>query len=148
MVGGSARDEEPCQSFFSCSLPDLWDTCEARKRLKQGWSDWMWGKPEKMTDPVVPSCRAWENLGDLPVYYSTCATVRGELIAVGGQSEDGKASSAVYKYDPSAQSWSEISSMATARFLCYVAVVGDKLIVVGGIGDYNKELNSIEVLEL
>ena len=43
------------------------------------------------------SSSIWHRVADAPTYYSTCAAVNGELVAVGGCDKDWKPSSAIYK---------------------------------------------------
>ena len=75
----------------------------------------------------------WSSVADVSVYPSTCADVNGELVAVGGLDERGKATSDVHKYNPTTDSWRLISHMPTARSHCLVAVLPtNEMIVVGG----------------
>ena len=70
---------------------------------------------------------------DLPVMDSTCVTLNGQLVAVGGRDSDGKFTNDVYSYNTETSSWKVISQMPTPRSWCLVAVLpGNKLMVVGG----------------
>ena len=58
----------------------------------------------------------WHRVADAPAYYSTCAGVNGELLAVGGRDKDAKTfkpSSTIHKYNPTTNSWDLISNMPT-----------------------------------
>ena len=80
------------------------------------------------------SSSVWHRVADAPAYYSTCAAVNGELLAVGGCDEIRKATSAVYKYNPITNSWDLINNMITARHLCLVAVLPtNEVVAVGGM---------------
>ena len=57
------------------------------------------------------------------MYTSTCAAVDRELVAVGGNNAKYKAISAVYKYNPTTDSWNVISNMPTARSVSLVAIL-------------------------
>ena len=75
----------------------------------------------------------WHRITDVPVYCSTCAAVNGELVAVGGEDAGGKTTTAVHKYNSTADSWDIISNMPTARSYCLVAVLPtNEMMVVGG----------------
>ena len=72
-------------------------------------------------------------VADLPVKYSTCITVNGQLLAVGGQDLCHKVTNNIYTYNTETNSWEVISHMLTSRHLCLVVVFsGSKLMVVGG----------------
>ena len=80
-----------------------------------------------------PSHSVWHTVADLSVVHSTCFTLNGQLLAVGGQDSDGKKTNAVYMYNIAINCWEVISHMPTARCDCLVAVLRDnKLMVVGG----------------
>ena len=75
-------------------------------------------------------------IADLPVKHSTCITVNGQLLAVGGQDLCNKVTNNIYTYNTETNSWEVISHMLTSRHLCLVVVFsGNKLMVVGGMTD-------------
>ena len=77
----------------------------------------------------------WKRISDAPVYWSTCVAVDGELLAVGGRDEQYEATSAVYKYEPTTDSWHLISNMPTGRYECLAAILPTNemiMMVVGG----------------
>ena len=87
----------------------------------------------------------WYRAADLANYYSTCIAVNGELLAVGGCDEAGKAEAGVYKYKSATNSWDLISNMPTARHQCLVAVLtNDEMMVVGG-NDYSTPTDIVEI---
>ena len=91
----------------------------------------------------------WNSISDAPVYYSTCVAVDGELLAVGGEDEQLKAISAVYKYKPTSDSWHIISNMPTARRNPLVAVLPtNELMVVGGITRGLSSTNEVEIANI
>ena len=78
------------------------------------------------------SSSIWHRVADAPVYFSTCAAVNGELLAVGGI-DNTKPTAAIHKYSPTTNSWDLISNMPTARYKCLVAVLPtNEMMVVGG----------------
>ena len=94
------------------------------------------------------SSAVWHKVADSPAYLS-CAAVDGELLAVGGRDEKDKATTAVYKYTPTTNSWHLISNMPTPRLQCLVAVLPtSELMVVGGVTDGYIEVDNIEIATL
>ena len=83
------------------------------------------------------SSSIWHRVADAPMYYSTCAAVNGELLAIGGLDNGVKPTSAVY--NPKANSWALVSNMPTASYQCLVAVFPtNEMMVVGGNGNPTK----------
>ena len=76
----------------------------------------------------------WHRVADLPVRLSSCATLCGQLLAVGGNDDSFENyTTAIRQYNPATNSWEVISHMPTARSKTVVAVLpGNKLMVVGG----------------
>ena len=93
------------------------------------------------------SLSIWHRVADAPAYCSACATVNGELLAVGGCDKDYKPSSAIHKYNPTTNSWDLISNMPTARWISLVVVLqNNEMMVVGGcIKNYVVGNNKIEI---
>ena len=85
----------------------------------------------------------WRQLADTPVTLSTCASLHGRLLTVGGTDSDRKETSAIHVYNTTTNSWEIISHMATPRFRCLVAVFPpNDLLVVGGCGE---DTNFVEI---
>ena len=113
MLGGLDRNAEPAKSVFTCSLAALLQSCQPQ---------WM------SSEPIV-----WHQLVDVPVTSSTCTSLQGQLLAVGGDYSNDKTTDAVHMYNPTTNSWEVISYMNTRRSRCLVAVLPhDELMVVGG----------------
>ena len=75
----------------------------------------------------------WKRISDAPVYRSTCVAVDGELLAVGGENDQSKATSAVYQHDTNSDLWRHISNMPMFRYHCFVVVLPtNEMMVVGG----------------
>ena len=87
---------------------------------------------------------SWKKVAAPPVVLTTCVSVHGRLLAIGGVDSDGKPTSAVHMYNPTTDSWEVISHMRTPRYSCIAAVVPhNQLMVVGGyIGSVST--NSVE----
>ena len=84
----------------------------------------------------------WYSVADLPVFRSTCVTLKEQLLAFGGQDAHKEDTNNVYSYNPVTNTWEIISHMATPRHWCLVTAFSDsKLMVVGGetyTGDTDK----------
>ena len=79
------------------------------------------------------SSSIWHRVADAPAYYSTCAVVYEELLAVGGCDEVVASTGAIHKYCQATNFWDQISNMPTARWSSIVAVLPtNEMMVVGG----------------
>ena len=63
---------------------------------------------------------------------STCATLKGRVLAVGGRDSDGNPTTAVYIYNPDSNLWQLLGNMPTARCRCLVVGLRDRIITIGG----------------
>ena len=92
----------------------------------------------------------WHHVANLPVCSSSCATLCGQLLAVGGCGDKFKnVTTAIHQYNPATNSWEVISHMPTARSDPLVAVLpGNKLMVVGGYTDYATDTDEVEIATL
>ena len=105
------------RSVLACSMADLRQSCRS-----PGVGAWL----KSLTLKTV-----WHRVADLPVHHSTCATLCGQLLAVGGEYDDTTA--AIHQHNTATNSWEVISHMPTERYETLVAVLpGNKLMVVGG----------------
>ena len=126
MLGGNIR-KTPSKSVLTCSLNDLYDLS---------------GK--------------WDTIPNVPVYNATCATVDGQLLAVGGKqsTEEGTTnSSAIYAYNPTEKSWSINCYMKTPRSFCLAAALpNNKLMIVGGFIQefslHDEATNEFEIISI
>ena len=117
------------KSVFTCSLSALLQPQTLRAKKKT------WLQARK---PSV-----WQTITDLPVKGSTCVTLNGQLLAVGGLED--KVINNIYSYNTETNSWEVISQMPTPRCWCLVTVLpGNKLMVVGGKTD-NGDTDKVEI---
>ena len=125
LVGGVDEDGKATKSVLTCSLSAL---VQSAKPATLG------GRSEKAFSQTQ---QVWREVASLPVTRSTCSSLNGQLIAVGGEdSHNRKTTNSVYAYDPTTDRWDVISTMPTARYRCLVAVLpGNQLMVVGGWTD-------------
>ena len=134
--GGAAT-----KSVYTCTLTDLFLSCRSRslgERLAQSLS---------LTSPARST--VWDKVADLPVTQSTCVTLHGRLLAIGGaDSRNGTPTSDVRIYHPTSNTWEVISKMKISRWYCFAAVLpSNKLMVVGGrtTSSVSSETDSVEI---
>ena len=124
-ITGSAIGGSGSKSFFTCSLPDLWQPETLGSRIRQ----------------ILTTSNVWKEISSLPVIGSTLVSFGGHLVAIGGRDDSGPTTD-VYRYDSHIDSWHVISQMKNKRSLCLaVTLPEDRPIVVGG------ETDSVEILE-
>ena len=88
----------------------------------------------------------WYRVASLPVRSSTCASLCGQLLAVGGTDDAKNRTTAVHQYDPAMDSWEVISHMSIPRSSALIAVLpGNKLMVVGGWISGSEETDTVEI---
>ena len=90
----------------------------------------------------------WYRTADSAKYYSTCAAVNGELVAVGGCDEEGDADAGVYKYKSATNSWDLIGKMPTARYQCLVAVLESRKMMVVGGSEHLTPTDTVEITDV
>ena len=78
----------------------------------------------------------WTRLADIPVDEgSTLATLRGRVLAIGGDDYNDYPTGAIHCYDVATNSWSIIGEIPTSRYRVLAAVLpSNELVVVGGWG--------------
>ena len=86
----------------------------------------------------------WLRLGHSRKYHSTCVSIGGQLLAVGGHGDYDEADTTVDRYNTNSSSWEQIGSMGSARWLCHAVGLSDNdLIVVGGLQKHTCEANAL-----
>ena len=134
MLGGRDQNHEQSKSVFTCSLATLLQSCQPQSlvaRLK--------------TLSLTSRPAVWHQLADTPVTLSTCVSLHGQLLTVGGCDSHNKRTTAIHMYNTTTNSWKIISHMATPRCRCLVAVLPhNRLMVVGGLTTY-VETDSVEI---
>ena len=97
-------------SMYTCRVSALIQSCKSR-----------------------PRANVWKKVAAPPVTNTTCVSILGRLLTIGGMDSNNKPTRAVYMYNPDSDSWEVISHMATPRYDCFAAVLpNNQLMVVGG----------------
>ena len=106
MLGGWSSGTNATNSVFRCSVSNL------------------------STLPL----NQWSKVANAPCCRSTCTTMKGQLLSVGGWSiQKGKISTDILMYDQANNSWESIGNLSTPREHCFAVVLpDDRLMVVGG----------------
>jgi hypothetical protein len=120
VLGGES--DSVIKSVYSCSLEDLLQLCQSAA-------------------PQLQS-NIWRKHADLPCYHSTCVSLCGHLLAIGGKKNpwpscfEDSGSKAVHAYIPTTNSWEVISELSMARYFCFAVTLPTTneqlLMVVGG----------------
>jgi len=91
----------------------------------------------------------WHQLADTPFTFSTCASLHGRLLAVGGEGSDDKETTAIHIYNTTTNTWEVISHMTTPRSHCLVAVFPhNELTIVGGFILGGDMTDSVEIASI
>ena len=103
------------RSVLSCSIPELLQSCQTQPLAG------------KLRTAPANKSTIWRQVADAPHYESSCATLCGQLVAVGGSY-----ASAISVYNETTDSWEAMGNMPTARGWALVANLNGKMMVVGG----------------
>ena len=138
MLGGFDQYGKQSKSVFICSLDALLQSCQTQSLGERLQTLSLARRPE-----------VWHQLADTPVTLSACASLQRQLLAVGGESSDGKETTAIHMYNTTTNSWEVISHMTTPRRHCLVAVLPhNQLMVVGGLIAGVKTTNAVEIASI
>ena len=136
MLGGANKTYRYSKSVYACSLSDLLQPCVSRSLLAN-----------LKTTQQTHKAGVWTQIADLPVDGSTCEAFQDRLLAVGGDMDSWKSTTAVYMYNSTTNSWEIISHMTTGRHRCFTVVLpGNQLMVMGGETDrLRSKIDTVEV---
>ena len=116
LLGGQYVNNQPTHAVFTCTLDSLIRSCH----------------PPSQTPPYTSEAGVWQRVADVPVNQSTCTTLNGMVLAVGGRDSDGNVTAAVHMYDAKSDSWPLVGYMPTARYKFLVVALRNRIIAVGG----------------
>ena len=119
MLGGLDQAGYSTRSVLSCSISELLQSCQPQPLAG------------KLRTAPANQSTIWRRVADAPHYWSSCATLCGQLVAVGGY-EAFKNTSAIAGYNETTDSWEAMGDMPTARCQALVVILNGKMMVVGG----------------
>ena len=99
---------------------------------------------DSLLPPHTNEAGVWQRIADAPMKDSTCTTLNGRVLAVGG-THHGTPTNAVHMYDNGSDSWQHVGYMSTARDYCLVVGLRDCIIAVGGNTSGDTGTVSVEV---
>ena len=89
--------------------------------------------------------RVWKAVAAPPVTVTTCVSIHGQLLAIGGRDPYNRPTTAIHMYNPTTNSWEVISHMGTPRYDCIAAALpNNQLMVVGGYMSAYGTTDSVE----
>ena len=119
MMGGYDQTDHCRHSVLRCSIPELLQSCQPQPLA---------GKLRK--SPAKQST-VWQHVANAPHYLSSCATLCGRLVAIGGL-QAGEHTRGITIYNERTNSWEAMGDMPTARYQALVAILNGKMMVFGG----------------
>ena len=143
MLGGRDRNGDGLHTAYSCSLESFLLYCRPKSLTSRVSSVFTLNKP---------TFNVWNRITDVPVALSTCTSVRGHLLAVGGKDTScGEPTTKIHTFNQSTNKWITINRLSTARSSCFVFSHPDNelvLYIVGGKasrGSLSNEMNIAQV---
>ena len=88
----------------------------------------------------------WSKLADLPEPYTTCVSLCGHLLAIGGG--DARPSKSVYIYKSATNTWEKISEMLEPRLKCYAVTLPTNTVMVVGGWNSGHKTNTVQFADL
>ena len=119
MLGGWDQHGQT-RSVLTCSVPKLLQSCQTQSLAG------------KLRTLMLKKKQVWRQVADAPHELSTCSVLCGRLVAMGGDDEAGKDTTAISAYNEKTDSWETMADMPTARCWALVATVSGKMMVIGG----------------
>ena len=132
-----------CRSVYKCSVSNL---LESRDSSSSCLTDVL---PSPHLAGALPSSTrntVWNRIAEVPLHYTTCASLHGRLIVIGGiNSVTRTSTTAIHMYNSTTDSWEVIGHMSIARSSCFAAVLSDnRLMVVGGLVSVHQKRRLVE----
>ena len=128
LMGGVTNSNE--YSVLSCRFSDL---VQSTQSTRPSTRKWPW------SSTIATHSKVWHNSPDLPVRYSTCVTVQGKVLAIGGIDKQYKRTTSIYELNTDNNEWSHKSDMNVARSQCLATTLPDNnILVVGGVTDISR----------
>ena len=123
LMGGNTVSND--YSVLSCRFSDLVQSTQSTRPSIQK-------QPSSST--VAIHSKVWHNIPDLPVRLSTCVTVQGKVLAIGGRDKQDKIRTSIYELNTDNNKWSHKGHKNIARSCCLATTLPDNnIFVVGGL---------------
>ena len=137
ILGGCDQIGSETRSVLSCSIPNLLQSCQTQPLAG------------KLRTAPANKSTIWRQVADAPHCSSSCTTLCGQLVAVGGGLFS--STSAITVYNETTDSWEAMGNMPTAQRWALVAILNGKMMVVGGkvggkVGGWWTITNIVELL--
>ena len=116
-------------AVFTCTLDSLLHSCH----------------PPSQTPPHTNGAGVWQRIADVPMKHSTCTTLNGRVLAVGGRDSHRTRTPNVYMYNGDSDSWPLVGHMSKPRSECLVVGLRDCIIAAGGYTLRYNTTSSVEV---
>ena len=129
LLGGEDKNNNPTSAVFTCTLDSLLHSCH----------------PPSQTPPHTNEAGVWQCIADVPMVNSTCTTLNGRVLAVGGGDSHHTITADVCMYNGDSDSWPLVGHMPTARSWCLVVGLRDCIIAVGGLGTSSVEVGYLQL---
>ena len=131
LLGGWDKNGQSSRAVFTCTLDSLIRSCH----------------PPSQTTPHTSEAGVWQRVADVPVGLSTCTTLNGRVLAIGGRFSYDLPRAAVHMYNSERNLWLFWGNMSTARSWCLVVELRDCIVAVGGYIYYRtcKSCAAVEV---
>ena len=94
LQGGWGRDKTFTKLVFTCSVTSLLLSCSSKSL----------GTRFLSTLSRSNRTTVWNRIADIPVTDSTCVSLHGKLLVVGGEDSENKPTSAIHMYDSTTNS--------------------------------------------
>ena len=141
LAGGNDQDGHKTKAVYSSSILSLFKS--ARPYSFGGWlSKAFW---------AGASSKVWQIRQDMSVYSAAIASVRGQLVAVGGYNGDSAPKASIRLYKPDTDSWHTIGIIQTPRWNAFAAVFKDEtFVIVGGYttASVKSETDLMEIMKI
>ena len=115
LLGGRDEYGKSTHAVFTCTLDSLIRSCH----------------PPSQTPPHTSDASVWQRVADVPVMESTCTTLNGRVLTVGGRISN-QYTAAVHIYNPKSDLWLLVGYIHSARSRCLVVASHNRIIAVGG----------------
>lgn len=142
IAGGKDRYSLSTPAVYTCLLSALLKSCKSRLFRTHH---------PLLSDPVTVSGgdrpSIWSRVTDLPVVGSTCVSLNGHLLAVGGRELNHSATTTIHVYNSTDNCWVALDHrMSTPRSECFAAVLPDnRLLIAGGYVAASNIASTVEI---